>query len=188
MNSGIVVLGASAGGLSVILTLLGKLPKNFPWPVCVVQHISQNGDDFLAHILSQRCLLPAVVANSFMVLQPSKIYIAPYNYHLLIENNTTLTLSVESKVKYCRPAIDPLFKSAAQVFKNRTIAVVLSGANDDGADGSFCVSQYGGKVFVQDPQQAEFPVMPLASIAKCPNCHVGTIADITKNILENIYA
>ncbi len=170
--SGIVVVGASAGGLPVI-TELAKALGDCPWPVAVVQHLGRGGGAFLARHLAHHAAVATLLARSMQPLQPNCWHIAPDGYHLLVEDRATLALSVDAPVHYCRPAIDPLLMSAARVFGAQTIAVILTGANADGAAGCARVHAAGGSVLVQNPACAEVATMPAAALARCPEASVA---------------
>jgi two-component system chemotaxis response regulator CheB len=176
-SHGIVVVGASAGGLPV-LTELARALGPCPWPVALVQHLAPGGDVFLAEHLRRHANVAAVVAQSFQPLQAGCWHVAPSSYHLLVEDRHTLALALDAPVHYCRPAIDPLFLSAVRVFGAATVAVVLTGANADGAAGCARIAAEGGTVLVQDPAQAEVSAMPAAALAACPK------AEVFVNMLE----
>lgn len=175
--AGIVVIGASAGGLPVI-TQLARALGRIPWPLALVQHLSTGGETFLAQHLARQAGVAAQVAESFQPWRAGCWHVAPAGYHLLVEDRQRLALSLEAPLHYCRPAIDPLFQSAARVFGARTVAVVLTGANADGAAGCARVHAEGGAVLVQDPTRAEVPAMPGAALAAVPTAAV--FADMTE--------
>lgn len=186
MNPGLIVMGASAGGLAVLTRLCAALAPRLRWSVALVQHVRPGGDRFLARHLGRYSGLPAVVAESFMPLRAGRVHVAPAGYHLLVEDRDTLALSMEPPVHHCRPAIDPLFTSAARVFGSDLLALVLSGANGDGAAGCARVHAGGGCVLVQAPACAEVRVMPAAALRACPQAIVGEpealIAEISRRM------
>lgn len=183
--SSLVVVGASAGGLPV-LTALARALGTCPWPVAVVQHLAPGGDGFLAEHLHRHAGVAAVVAGSFQPLQAGCWHVAPAGYHLLVEDRQTLALSLEAPLHYCRPAIDLLFVSAARVFGSATVAVVLTGANGDGAAGCARVCAEGGTVLVQDPACAEVPTMPQAALAASPTARAfANMNDLSAAILRS---
>jgi two-component system, chemotaxis family, protein-glutamate methylesterase/glutaminase len=159
-----VVIGASHGGLSALQILLTDLSPEFPLPVVVVQHRKKDGDDGLCEYLGKRSRLPLIEPNDKEKVEPGHVYLAPRDYHLLIEKSI-FALSTESPVAYARPSIDVLFESAADIYHERTIGVILTGANRDGAQGLAKIKSLGGLTVVQDPKSAESPVMPEAAIA-----------------------
>ena len=159
-----VVVGASAGGVSALQRLLGSLPPSFPLPILVVLHLPRDRPSSMRELLEQHCALPV---NEALDKQPlgAGIVLAPPDYHLLVEPGGTLALSVDEPVLFSRPAIDPLFESAAAVFGEHLLAIVLTGANNDGSEGLAAVRRAGGTAWVQAPADAQVPTMPAAAIA-----------------------
>jgi two-component system, chemotaxis family, protein-glutamate methylesterase/glutaminase len=159
----LVVIGASAGGIEALRTVVSTLPADFPAPVCVVLHTPPQSPGLLPAILSRVGEVPAVAARHGERLQNGRIYVAPPDFHLLIEPGV-LMLSKGPRENRFRPAIDPLFRSAAQVYGPATIGVVLSGNLDDGTAGLLTVKQLGGTAVVQDPREAVYPSMPQSAV------------------------
>jgi two-component system chemotaxis response regulator CheB len=159
-----VVIGASYGGLSALQILLSELSPEFPLPVVIVQHRRKDGDDGLCEYLRKRSRLPFIEPNDKEKVEPGCVYLAPRDYHLLIEKSI-FALSTESPVGFARPSIDVLFESAADVYHERIIGVILTGANRDGAKGLAKIKSFGGMALVQDPESAESPAMPEAAIS-----------------------
>lgn len=160
-----VVVGASAGGLQALTAILGELAADFALPVLLVQHLhASDGGRFASH-LGQLTRLTVVEARDKEPILPGHVYVAPANYHMLVERDESIALTVDDKVNHSRPSIDVLFESAARVFGARLIAVVLSGASQDGAQGLRAVAALGGLAMAQDPASAEHPLMPRAAIA-----------------------
>ena len=164
MGFEIVVIGASYGGLSALQALLPQLAPEFPLPVVIAQHRKKDGDDGLCEFLRKRSPLPLTEPNDKEVVEGGRVYLAPRDYHLLIEKSI-FALSTESPVAFARPSIDVLFESAAEVYQKRAIGVILTGANRDGARGLAKIKSFGGLTVVEDPQSAESPAMPEAAIA-----------------------
>jgi two-component system, chemotaxis family, protein-glutamate methylesterase/glutaminase len=162
-----VVIGASYGGLSALQILLPDLSPEFSLPVVIVQHRKKDGDDGLCEYLRKRCRLPLIEPNDKEKVEPGCVYLAPRDYHLLVEKSI-FALSTESPVAYARPSIDVLFESAADVYQQRLIGVILTGANRDGAQGLAKIKSLGGLTVVQDPRSAESPTMPEAAISATP--------------------
>jgi two-component system chemotaxis response regulator CheB len=155
----IVVVGASAGGIEALRALAAGLPKDFPASVFVVQHTAAESPGVLADILSRAGALPAVNARDRERIKPGHIYVAPPDYHLMVEPGV-VRITKGPKENRFRPAVDPLFRSAAQVYGPRVVGVVLTGNLDDGAVGLRVVKQLGGTAVVQDPEDALYPSMP----------------------------
>ena len=165
-NAEILILGCSAGGFSIIYDLVLKFPKNFPLPVLIVIHRSSKYKSLIEEQLNLNGKLKVKMAEDKERIQKGIIYFAPPDYHLLVEDGGSLSLDYSELVHFCRPAIDVTFQSAADVYKEKVIAVLLSGANEDGADGIAYVSELNGLTVVQDPDIAEFRTMPQAAIEK----------------------
>ncbi|HZN46751.1 MAG TPA: chemotaxis protein CheB, partial [Ramlibacter sp.] len=145
----VVVIGASGGGVAALLEISGRLPAPFPAPVCIVQHIGTN-PSLLPELLRFRGPNPATHAEHGQRLVPGTLHVAPPDRHMLIEGDTLL-LTHGPKENHTRPAIDPLFRSAAAAFGPRAIAVILTGQMDDGTAGARAVKDCGGTLVVQDP-------------------------------------
>lgn len=160
----LIVIGASKGGLAALKTLLAALPQDFPLPVAIVQHRAPETDSLLRDMLQESCLLPVVEVEDKGKILGGRVYLAPANYHLLVDNGC-FSLSTDAPVSYARPSVDVLFESAVDAFGASVLAVVLTGANRDGAMGTVAVKRHGGIVVVQDPATAEHPAMPEAAIA-----------------------
>jgi two-component system chemotaxis response regulator CheB len=164
----LVVIGCSLGGMRALQAIFEHLPKEFPLPIAVVQHRYRTSNEALPSFLRRHSALGVVDADDKQWIKPGHIYLAPADYHLLVERNGEqgeLSLSVDAKVEYSRPSVNVLFESAAFAYGPATIAVVLTGANADGAQGAKTIKQRGGFVVVQDPADAESPEMPRAAIA-----------------------
>jgi two-component system chemotaxis response regulator CheB len=181
-----VVIGTSAGGMEALSKLLPALPTNFQVPVLIVQHIAPTSDNFLARHLDSLSQIKVKEANEKEKIKPAIAYVAPPNYHLLVEDDLTLSLTVDEKVNYSRPSIDVLFESAAYAFKGKVIAVVLTGANQDGAAGAALIKKMGGIVIVQDPKTAQVPVMPESVMKATQPDYVVTIEEIPKLLVQLI--
>ncbi|NLY41914.1 MAG: chemotaxis protein CheB [Desulfovibrionales bacterium] len=160
-----IVMGASAGGLEVLRTILQGLPATLPVPILIVQHISPDSDSYLPTLLGKHTELRVKEAEDKETLSAGVVYVAPPNYHLLVEADQSLALCAGSKVNFSRPAIDVLFESAAEVFVSGLVGVILTGANHDGARGLARIKAVGGLCIVQDPQSAQVSAMPLAALA-----------------------
>ena len=159
----IVALAASAGGLRALTEVLGALPADFPVPLVVVQHLDPRHRSLMAEILGKRMALPITEAREGDRLEPGHAYIAPPNRHLLVNPDKTLTLTQTQLVHFVRPSADLLFESTAGSYRDRAIAVVLSGSGKDGAMGVKAIKKMGGTVIVQDEMTSEFFGMPEAA-------------------------
>ncbi|OQX01106.1 MAG: chemotaxis protein CheB [Desulfobacteraceae bacterium IS3] len=159
-----VVMGSSAGGLAVLARILSVFPQNFRLPLIVVQHLHPRQGEFYIQYLNDRTALTVKEADEKEDIVGGYVYFAPPNYHLLIEEDETFSLSSDEKVNYSRPSIDVLFESAAEVYGNRLAGVILTGANNDGASGLNLIKKNGGLAVVQEPCSAESPYMPRAAL------------------------
>ena len=160
----LVVIGASWGGLKALEILLADLPKDFPLAVAIAQHRHKDAGNLLGELLQRYSLLPVLEVEDKHPITPGHIYLAPADYHLLVEQGN-FALSTEAPVLYSRPSIDLLFESAADAYTYRTIGVILTGANSDGAQGLATLKKKGGLAIVQEPTEAESRTMPAAALA-----------------------
>ncbi len=156
----IVVVGTSAGGVEALTVLVAGLPSDLPAAVFVVLHMPETAESHLAQILNRFGDLTATTPYDGEAIEPGHIWVAPPNRHLLLTHDA-IRLSTGPHENRCRPAIDPLFRTAALAFGPRVVGVVLSGTLDDGTAGELAIKRQGGVVIVQDPQTALFPSMPL---------------------------
>jgi len=179
-----VVIGASAGGFHALRKLLTKLPKDFSMPIFIVQHISPTSDNYMARFLNKKSEIVVKEADEKEKIVGGTAYIAPPNYHLLVEDDLTISLSTEKKINYSRPSIDILFESAAYVYADKLIGIVLTGANSDGALGLNTIKKFGGYCIVQEPTEAESTAMPLAAIEKVSPNKVLKLNDIANLLVE----
>ncbi len=173
-----VVIGASLGGMHALKKVLMQLPQDFPVPILIVQHLSPKSDSFLIGYLDGLCEMVIKEADEKEKIMPGHAYIAPPNYHLLVETDGDLALSVDEKVNYARPSIDILFESAADFYGDKLIGIVLTGANYDGAKGLKQIKEKGGLTIVQDPLTAECDIMPRAALKMTKVDYISTLDDI----------
>jgi len=159
-----VVIGGSAGSIKPLLHILSKLKTSLDFPVIVILHRKNDPRSSLETLLDNGCSLVVKEAEDKETLKGGVIYVAPGDYHLLIENDHSLSLDASEKVLWSRPSIDVTFQSAADVYKNKLLGILLSGANNDGSLGLERIKAMGGKTIVQHPENAEMPAMPLAAI------------------------
>jgi len=160
----IIVVGTSTGGLKALQVLLAGLPEDFPLPIVIVQHRGKDSEIGLCEFLSRSSALPVTEPEDKEPVLPAHAYLAPRDYHLMIEAGS-FALTTESPVVFARPSIDVLFKSAADEYNERTIGVILTGANRDGAHGLAEIKSRGGVTVVEEPASATCPEMPEAAIA-----------------------
>lgn len=161
----IIVVGVSLGGFKALQMILGGLPSNFKIPMVIVQHRNMESGSSLVRLLQKYCALTICEPDDKEPILSSHVYLAPPGYHLMVEK-AAFSLSTDGPVCYATPSIDVLFESAADSFGSRTIGVILSGANDDGARGLSKIKASGGHVLAQDPATAECPTMPQAAISR----------------------
>ena len=159
-----VVVGASAGGVEALIKLVRALPRAYAGTLFIVLHLAPEGTSVMAPILERAGSLGADQAEDGEMPKPGHIYVAPPNCHLLIDDDGRIALSAGPKENGHRPAVDPLFRSAAAVYGPRAVGVVLSGSRDDGTAGLRAVKEAGGMTIVQDPSEALAPSMPLSAI------------------------
>lgn len=182
-----VVIGTSAGGLKALKQLVEGLDPVFQLPLLIVQHLSPQSDSFLPKYLSQFTHLKIKEADPHEPIMPGCAYTAPPNYHMHVEKNGTILLSVDEKVNFARPSIDVLFESAAWVYQQHLIGILMTGANNDGARGMCQIKMLGGLTIAQLPSEAEVPIMPEAAIALGCAAKVLDIKGIS-SFLNGLYA
>jgi len=158
-NQRIIVIGASAGGFEALKTIVKGLPPDFDASIFIVWHISPNAPSILPQVLNKFNTIYAAQAYNGEEIKPNRIYVAPPDHHMLVEDGK-IRITHGPKENRFRPAVDPLFRSAAYAYGNRVIGVILSGALDDGTAGLWTVKHYGGIAIVQNPMDAEVPSMP----------------------------
>jgi two-component system, chemotaxis family, protein-glutamate methylesterase/glutaminase len=173
----IVVIGASAGGMEALRELVAKLPADFAASVFVVWHTSPSVESVLPRVLARNGPLPAAFAIDREPIEPRRIYVAPADHHMLLERGF-VRVTKGPKENRWRPAVDPLFRSAAYVYGPRAIGVVLSGALDDGTAGLWTIKLRGGTAIVQEPGEAVIPAMPLNALRSVEVDHTAPIAEI----------
>jgi two-component system chemotaxis response regulator CheB len=164
LNYEAVVIGVSAGGLFALSRILKELPVDFPLPIIVIQHRSKDERTLLEDLLQSKCKIKIKQADEKEKIERGLVYIAPAGYHLLIEKDHSFSLSCDALVNFSRPSIDVLFETAAEVYEDKLIGIILTGANKDGATGIQVIRMRGGITIAQNPASASFPFMPLAAI------------------------
>lgn len=173
-----VVIGVSTGGVSALKRLLGSLSADFPIPVLVATHITPDSDDGLSVLLNALCAIRVKEADEQETITPGTVYIAPANYHLLVEHGGNLSLSVDPPVNFARPSVDVLFESAADAYGPALIGVILTGAGNDGGRGLLRIKECGGLAIVQDPADAEMDSMPKSALQLLKADHVVRLKEI----------
>lgn len=180
-----VVIGCSAGGIEALSEILPSLSGDMSCPVLIVQHISPETDGFLAHFLDESCQVTVKEAEDGEDIKSGFVYVAPANYHLLVEKNRNLSLSVDSHVNYSRPSIDVLFETASWVYQEHLIGILLTGASADGSQGLKSVQEQGGMTVVQDPSTAMVPFMPQSALDLIQVDHLLSLEKIS-TLLSNL--
>jgi two-component system chemotaxis response regulator CheB len=173
-----VAVGVSAGGVHALNLVLPGLPAGFPLPVIVVQHVYPLAENRIVGLFDDRCELRVKEAEEKEPVLPGHVYYAPPNYHLLVEEDRTFSLSTEERVNYARPSIDVLFETASDAYGSRLVGVVLTGANRDGSEGLQRIKEAGGLTVVQDPDEAEVDVMPRAALKAVDVDHVLSLTEM----------
>jgi two-component system chemotaxis response regulator CheB len=173
-------IGVSTGGLAALKVILPRLPENFIVPIFIVYHVHKSSDDFLVHHLDEICRIRVKHAEDKEPILPGVVYMAPPDYHLLIEWDRTIALSKSEQVNYTRPSVDVLFETAVDVYEERLIGIILTGANRDGSAGARKIKAAGGLVVVQAPETAQMDTMPRAAIAAAEPDLILSLEEITE--------
>jgi len=180
-----IVLGASAGGAEALGVLLAGLPAHTVASLFVVLHLPRNRPSLLVEIFAKRCALKLREAQDKEPVAAGTVYFAPPDYHMLIDDGPSIALSVDDPVCFSRPAIDPLFESAAAVYRDRLLGIILTGANEDGAAGLRAVHDAGGLAIVQDIASAKSSYMPAAAKRSVPAAAELTLEEV-RNLLQTL--
>jgi two-component system, chemotaxis family, protein-glutamate methylesterase/glutaminase len=178
-----VAIGASAGGVEVLSVLLSALPADCRASFFIVVHIPRERPSLLANVFGARCVLPVREAEDKEPVQPGTVYFAPPDYHLLVDRGPVLALSSDEPVHFSRPSIDVLFDSAADIYGERLLGLILTGANQDGAEGLAAVGRAGGRTVVQEPAGAAVSFLPEAALQAGP---VDFVLSLTQ--LQELFA
>jgi two-component system chemotaxis response regulator CheB len=173
-----VVIGASAGALEALSVILPALPASFRLPIFIVVHLPPDRESILAELFQGKCRLRVREAEDKEPINGGTVYFAPPGYHLLVETDKHLSLSADEPIIYSRPSIDALFESAADAYGPGLVAVILSGASHDGANGMRAVVDAGGVAIVQNPDNAFATAMPEAALDACPDAWVLSVDEI----------
>ena len=181
MQYAIAVIGTSWGGLHAVRTILAALPPEVCVPIVIVQHRHRDSDGLLAELLQDVTGMPVTEVEDKDAVEAGRVFIAPPNYHLLIDDGH-FALSTEEAVRFSRPSIDVTLTSAADEYGKATIGVVLTGANEDGARGLRRVADRGGYALVEDPATAEIATMPAAAVRVVPTAKVLPLPGIAAEL------
>lgn len=155
-----IFIGGSAGSLEVLLKVLPDLKEDIDFAIVIVLHRKRGTDEILTDLLSSRTGIPVKEVEEKDAVKKGMIYLAPSDYHLLLERDATFSLDYSEKVNYSRPSIDVTFESAADLYKDKLVGLLLSGANADGVAGLLKIKKMGGRVIIQDPDSAVMAYMP----------------------------
>ena len=180
----LIVIGTSAGGIRAITELLKPLPKNFCLPIVIVLHRLKNASSNLEEVLQHKCAIKIKEADEKEVIEPSTVYLAPANYHLLIEKNKTFSLDYSELVNWSRPSIDITFESAAAIYQKNLLGILLTGANTDGAIGMKAIMDNGGYTIAQNPEAAEVRSMPESAVKNGAAKSVMNLQDIATSLIK----
>ena len=173
-----IVIGASAGGVEALSVLLPALPPDLRVSLFIVVHLPRERPSLLAEIFTRKCAVKVREAEDKMRVEPGTVYFAPPDYHLLLDEGPQLALSIDELVHFSRPSIDVLFESAADIYAERLMGIILTGANDDGTAGLAAIHRAGGVTIVQEPESAQVPVMALSALKRTPADFVLPLAEI----------
>lgn len=179
-----VVIGGSAGGLYALFAILEALPADYPIPIIVIQHRTNDHNDLFEQALQYRCKIRIKQADEKEKIRAGMAYVAPPGYHLLVESDQTFSLSSDLPVKYSMPSIDVLFETAAQVFNKKLIGIILTGASNDGSAGITAIKNHNGLTIAQHPGEAQFPYMPQSAIDTGAVTFIWTIKEIQQFLKE----
>jgi two-component system chemotaxis response regulator CheB len=175
-----IVIGASAGGVEALGLILPALPAKFGPSLLIVLHLPRERPSLLVEIYEKRCALPIREADDKEPIEPGTVYFAPPDYHMLVERNRQIALSTDEPVHFSRPSVDVLFESAADVYADRLLGVILTGANEDGAAGLHAIHRAGGVTVVQQPDSAKVPLMVVSALQRNPADFVLSLPQIAE--------
>jgi two-component system chemotaxis response regulator CheB len=175
---GAVAIGASAGGVEALLVLLPALPAGLRIPVFVVLHLPREQPSLLVEIFAPRCALRVVEAEDKMPIEAGVVYVAPPDYHMLVEEERRIALSADAAVNYSRPSIDVLFEAVADAYGERALGIILTGGSADGSAGLEAIHRGGGTTVVQRPENAQVPFMVESALRRVPVDFVLTLDGI----------
>ena len=180
----IIIIGTSAGGIHTLKALFQGLKKKFPCPIVIVIHRLKNVKSHLVDALQNFTKLKVKEAEEKESLKSGHVYVAPANYHLLLEEDFSFSLCVDDVINFSRPSIDVSFASFAQVVQNNLLAIILTGANADGSQGLNMVCDFDGEAWVQDPEEAYVAAMPREALKLVPQATIMTIPEMSAKLRE----
>ena len=186
-NFTVVVIGGSAGSLDVLMKVIPQIKETPNYAMIVVLHRKSTEDTLLEDLFSARAAIPVKTVEDKTPIRPGNIYVAPSDYHLLLEKNDSLSLDISEKVNYSRPSIDVTFESAAEAYGGRVVGILLSGANADGTEGLIAIKAAGGITIVQDPESAEMPYMPQNAINNLTASRVVKPAELLELLIGGTF-
>lgn len=178
-----VAIGASAGAVQALSRILPALPAAYPLPVMIVVHVPPDRDNALVALYQAKCAMLVKEAEDKEPARGGVIYFAPSDYHLLVEPDRTLSLSTDATVMHSRPSVDVLFESAADAYGPALAGIVLTGANEDGAEGLRAIAAAGGTALAEDPVDAYAPAMPAAALARTVGARAMSLDAIANYLL-----
>ena len=177
-----IFIGTSAGGVVALNKIFKTLPENFSIPIITVLHVGDK--QLIPSAFYPPKGVELLEADEKELIQSKHIYFAPAGYHLLVENDFSFSLTNEDKVQFARPSLDVTMDSLAQVYQKNLLGIVLTGANEDGADGLTTIKKFGGITVVQDPNEAEYDTMPAAALKKCQPDYILSLKDISSLLIQ----
>lgn len=184
MKHSAVVIGVSAGGMNALGQILPVLPEDFPVPLIIVQHVSPQSDNYMIRHFDKLSKIRVKEADEKEDIKPGTAYFAPPNYHLLVEEDFTFSLSTEDRVNFSRPSVDVLFESAVDAYCGKLIGIILTGANNDGSKGLKKIKDCGGLTIVQNPEDAEVSAMPEAALHLIKADHVLKVSEMASFLIH----
>lgn len=180
----IIIVGTSAGGIHTLKSLLAGLKKSFPCPIVIVIHRLKNVKSHLVDVLQNFTKLEVKEIEEKESIKAGYVYVVPANYHLLLEDDFSFSLIVDEVINFSRPSIDVSLVSFAQVVQNNLLAIILTGANADGAQGLAMVKEFDGEAWVQNPEEAYVASMPREALKLVPNAKSMTIPEMSAKLRE----
>ena len=179
-----IVIGVSSGGPNALRYIFSALPADFSIPIIIVQHIGPRSDSPWIKLANAKSNLPLKEADEKERIEKGNVYIAPPNYHLMIERNKTFSITIDERVNFARPSIDVLFESAAEAYANKLIGVILTGSSADGTAGLKKIKEYGGLTIAQHPETAESAFMPASAIAAVQMDYILPLKNIVELLIK----